>query len=110
MRAVRYIGVMEQDDRLKEEKDIIIYGAGKVGRHALEVLREKGLGDRVKCFCDRNPALYGGEAGGVPVCLLSEAYVKYPEGSYLIASMSVRQMMENLLQYGIGKIHIIRES
>lgn len=108
---MNYIGTIENDRELMNKKQIIIYGGGKVGRHALEVLCERGLRDNVACFCDNNPKLWGKTVEGVCVFPLEEACCsKYPQGTYLVASMCVRQMVEALLQYGIEDIHIIRES
>lgn len=109
--TLNYIGTIENDRRIIDAKQIIIYGGGKVGRHALEVLCERGVRDRVVCFCDNNPNLLGKEVEGIPVFSVSDVCCsKYPQGTYLVASMCVRQMVESLMQYGIEDIHIIRES
>ena len=39
---MNYIGTIEQDDELEQEDQLIIYGAGKVSRHTLEVLQKAG--------------------------------------------------------------------
>lgn len=105
-----YIGVIENDLGLEKEEQIIIYGAGKVGRHTLEVLEKSGLKGNVVCFCDNSRDMWGKSINGVTVYHIAEACAMYPQGIYLISSMYVRQMAESLLQYGINKIHIIRES
>ena len=105
-----YIGTIEQDHGLEKESQIVIYGAGKVGRHALEALQKAGWKKKVMCFCDNNKEMYGKQIEGVPVCGIQEGCGRYPQAAYLVASMSVRQMVESLLGNGIEKIHIIRES
>lgn len=108
---MNYIGTIENDRGLIDKEQIIIYGGGKVGKHALQVLRERGMRDNVVCFCDNNLNLFGNEVEGVPVLPVSDVCcLKYPQGTYLVASMCVRQMVESLMQYGIEDIHIIRES
>lgn len=109
---MEYIGTVECDYGLEKEEQIIIYGAGKVGRHALEVLKRAGWQNKVACFCDSNKDMAGKAIDGVAIRGIEEAYAMYPTGTYLVASMCVRQMVETLLRYGIEneKIHIIRES
>lgn len=108
---VNYIGTIENDRGLIDQEQIIIYGGGKVGRHALEVLCERGLRNNVVCFCDNDPRLFGKKVEGICVFPVEDVCrYKYPKGTYLVASMCVRQMVESLMQYGIEDIHIIRES
>lgn len=106
---MNYIGTIE-DDKLTTQEQLVIYGAGKVGRHVLEILSERGLREKVACFCDNSPKLRGAEIDGIRVYCAEEACGRYPEGTYLVASVCVRRMVESLLQYGIEDIHIIRES
>ena len=107
---MEYIGTIEHDRGLNNEEQIIIYGAGKVGRHTLKILRSAGWEKKVMCFCDGNRDMAGNMIDGVMVRTVEESCTMYPFGTFLVASMCVRQMVENLLRYGIEKIHIIRES
>ena len=109
---MEYIGTIEGDRGLEEKEQIVIYGAGKVGRHVLEFSRKAGWKKTVTCFCDGNQAMAGKLIEEVIVLTPEEACARYPGGTYLVASMCVRQMVETLLRYGIEneKIHIIRES
>lgn len=106
---MKYIGTIQNDHILGDAEQIVIYGAGKVGREVWDFMRAKGWKEHAVCFCDNNPEMQGGMVEGLLVFGLSEACVRYPKGTYLIASLCVRQMMESLLQYGIEDIHIIRE-
>ncbi|MCI8938518.1 MAG: hypothetical protein HFH12_00785 [Dorea sp.] len=106
---MNYIGTIEHDRHLGDAAQIVIYGAGKVGKETWEFLRKKGWKEKVVCFCDNNTDAQGKELQGLPVFSLSEACSRYPQGTYLIASLCVRQMLESLLGYGIETIHIIRE-
>lgn len=105
-----YIGTIEQDKKILDEKEIIIYGAGKVGKHCCEVLSLKGRADSVKGFCDGNAAIVGGILMDKNIYSVEEAVRLHPNAVYLVASMCVRQMTEKLMACGINKIHIIRES
>ncbi len=110
MNCFNYIGRIEEDQRLKDSNEIIIYGAGKVGRHVLEYLKKNGMEKKITCFCDNNSGMQGTDVQGIPVLPLGKATRDCQEGTYLVASMCVRQMVESLLQYGIEDVHIIRES
>lgn len=105
-----YIGTIEKDSRLERTDQIIIYGAGKVGRHVLEILKKTGQREQIVCFCDNGKDMEGKTIEGIPIQNVRETCALHPQGTYLVASMFVRQMVESLLQYGIERIHIIRES
>lgn len=105
-----YIGTIEKDHKLESADQIVIYGAGKVGRYTLKVLQKAGRREQIVCFCDNSKDMEGRTIEEIPVQNVKETCVLYPQGTYLVASMFVRQMVESLLQYGIEKIHIIRES
>lgn len=107
---IAYIGTIERDQELKNEEQIIIYGAGKVGRHTFEVLQKAGMQKKVMCFCDNGKGMQGKTIEGILVKNIEEACALYPQSTCLVASMFVRQMVESLLQHGMEKIHIIRES
>ncbi len=107
---MKYIGTIERDNELKGASQIVIYGAGKVGKEVLGFLKENGWLGRVSCFCDNDNRMWGSSVEGVLVISLLEATGRYPQGTYLIASLCVRQMLESLLGYGIEDIHVIRES
>ena len=107
---ISYIGTVEKDDRLAYAEQIIIFGAGKVGKETLEFLKDRGWLERAVCFCDNSPEMQGTEVQGIPVFSPGEACRMYPEGTYLIASLCVRQMAESLRCHGIEDIHIIREA
>lgn len=106
---MRYIGTVQNDSKLEDAEQIVIYGAGKVGKEVWEFLKSRNLQKQVVCFCDNAPLMQGETLEGLPVLSLSAACSQYPGGTYLIASLCVRQMLESLLQYGIEEIHIIRE-
>lgn len=107
---ISYIGTVRNDYKIGDAEKIVIYGAGKVGKEVWEFLQMKGWQEKAVCFCDNSPEMQGKEVQGLPVLSLPEACSKCPDGTYLIASLCVRQMAERLLQNGIEDIHIIREA
>lgn len=107
---MEYIGTIEEDYISADIKQILIYGAGKVGRHAFDNLCQRGYGTSVIGFCDNNRMLIGKTLYDRPIFSLDVASQKYPDATYFVASMCVRQMIDSLKAAGIGKIHIIRES
>ena len=104
-----YIGVVEKDLALKNAEHIIIYGAGNVGKQTMHYLKDNGMGEKIRCFIDNNSNIWGTYIEDIAVMGISEAIYRYPKGIYLVASMSVRQMVESLLWSGAEHIHIIRE-
>ena len=65
--------------------EVIVYGAGEVGRAFLTVAPNAGL--VVRCVVDRNPALWGQTIEGIPICSLPEA-CSLGLHKYAIASFS----------------------
>lgn len=110
MSEIEYIGVIEKDDKIADADQIVIYGAGKVGRHTLEILDKEGFSEKVCAIIDNNPTLVGKNINGIEICTVDTATRRYSEAIYLVASMSVQQMVESLLGNRISHIHIIRES
>lgn len=107
---MEYIGVIEKDFFLENTEQIIIYGAGKVGKQTMRYLKDNGMGGKIQCFIDNNSKVWGQLIEDIPVVGISQAVAEYPQGTFLVASMAVRQMVESLLMFGIEQIHIIREN
>jgi radical SAM superfamily enzyme YgiQ (UPF0313 family) len=70
---------------LSGTNEVIVYGAGEVGRALLAVAPDSGLA--IRCLVDRNAALWGQAIEGIPICSLSNA-MKLGLHKYLIASFS----------------------
>lgn len=103
-----FIGRLEEDNGITGEEQIVIYGAGTIGKRAYAILKQKGLADGVRAFCDGNSDVIRSNIEGKEVMSLTDVCRKYPTAVYLVASCCVRQMVENLRSQGIQKIHIIR--
>jgi anaerobic magnesium-protoporphyrin IX monomethyl ester cyclase len=91
----------DQCDRLARQivhggtEEVIVYGAGEVGRAFLAVATKAGLA--VRCVVDRNQALWGQAIEGVPICSLQDAF-GLGLHKYFVASFSyvdeIREQIE----------------
>ena len=53
-----YVGNLKYDeDILKTDRDIVIYGAGKRGKQVLDYLERNNCKNRVVAFCDKSKEL-----------------------------------------------------
>lgn len=105
---MEFIGKIEDDNKLLTEEQIIIYGAGTIGKRLVKVLDEKGYRKKIAAFCDSDRQKWGKKEEGIQVISLEEAAEKYPDAAYLVGSCCVRQIAETLIEAGINKIHITR--
>lgn len=81
------------------DKNIVIFGAGKIGKKALLF-----YGERVAFFVDNNPDLWGTNIQGICVRSIDE-YVKNAE-KYLIVVANIyqqKQMIKQLKELGVEK-------
>ena len=103
-----FIGKIEDDEKIKSEREIVIYGTGKMGKKLFEILQVNKQENHVKAYCDSNKEKWGTSVNGKEVLSLVEASKLYPDAAYLVGSCCVRQMVEELQKYNIQKIHIAR--
>lgn len=104
---VEFIGKIEDDFQLKQEKQIVIYGCGKVGGTVYSFLEANGMSDKVVAFCDKNEALQGKLFREKPVCSIEACVKEYPAATYLIACADVLNVLQLMQKKQIDKIHII---
>lgn len=82
---------------------VVIYGAGNMGRAALELLRGRC---EVTGFIDGNPALWGSSISGVPVWSLSNTPEELCDAAALVA-MAVcpfSSIRKSLLEFGFQRV------
>lgn len=77
-------------------KDIIIFGAGELGRSIL-----KKCGDRVDFLIDNNEKLYGHTIDGVMVKSVAQGVEKRAGHTIIIASKYWDEMVQQLKEYGV---------
>lgn len=104
---MEYIGTCENDTKLDKEKEIVLFGCGKMAHGIYRILQQKHLDERVRYFCDNNEAVQGTSVCGCTVVSVEHAVREYPDAAYIVASTCVREMTEQLRDMGIKKIHII---
>lgn len=81
---------------LEEKKNIVIFGAGSIGRQALTKYK-----DKVKYFVDNNIKLQGTTIGGIPVKRVAAVLNDTDIDKIIIASKYRKSMEKQLCQMGI---------
>lgn len=105
---MEYIGPIEKDCKLKDVTEIVVVGYGKTGKKVFDWLLANGQGEKVKDICDSSTMLQGTKVGKIVIHSLENATKTYPNAAYLICSICVKQLLEELTQYQIYNIHIVR--
>lgn len=89
----------------RNEKDLILFGAGAMGKKVLLDLKDNGL-TSVRCFCDNKRE--GDVVMGLPVVSLEGAKKLFPKGCYVITPVGCEnEIFRQLLNAGISGDKII---
>lgn len=72
----------------------VLFGAGRIGRLAWELLRSRGV--EIACFLDSDPSKNGTRIEGVPVLLPEELFDDADRTDILITSVALREMVVRL--------------
>ena len=83
--------------KLKEYREIIIFGAGDSGSWAYGLLIKNGL--KIKAFCDNCENRWGEIKHGIPIEPFEIAVKKYPQAAICIASMWVEEIWNQIKDY-----------
>lgn len=87
--------LLERD--YKSEQKIILYGAGKLGIHAIHIFRNSALSDRIEAFADSNPDIIGKTIEGYLVISPDELIERKTDRIVVITSqdflMQIYQML-----------------
>lgn len=81
----------DREARLRAELEsqpdtpIVLFGAGRLGRHTLSLLRDHGRD--VAAFIDNDDALWGSNVGGVPVVSPADASMRYARDGLAIVTI-----------------------
>lgn len=70
-------------EKKKKEKNIVIFGAGKMGKHLTVFLKTNGI--KIRCICDNNEKLHEQTIGDVAICGLDEA-IREKDNFYIIST------------------------
>ena len=68
---------------LKEQKELVLFGAGKYGAVVLAALKREGI-DSVRCLCDNNGKVIGQLIDGLEVISPLDAQKQYPGACFVI--------------------------
>lgn len=79
---------------LDARRKTVLFGAGRIGRLALEMLRSRGV--EVACFLDSDTSKKGTKMEGVPVLLPEELFDDADRTDILITSVALREMVVQL--------------
>ncbi len=92
-----------------ENKKIVLFGSGELGRRTNKGLNE--LGVEVACYADNNKKLWGSEINGVKVLSPEEAANMYPEAVFVLTIWSanighpIQEVQAQLSAF--GKIRVV---
>lgn len=75
----------EKLDKLKNEKDIIIFGAGRAANDIIEILKRNNI--KIKAVTVTNPKMYAPNIFGIEVCTLEEL-LPYRETAIIIIGVT----------------------
>lgn len=93
----RYAPYRDFIRKMSKQKQIVVFGAGKVASFALCLMRMNGI-ENIRAFCDNDRGKWGSRYLGYEVLPLKEAAGRYPGAHYLIAnrahSESIREQLK----------------
>lgn len=106
-RRVEYIGRLKDDKRLlMESKKIAIFGVGVRGKKLYRELKAYGKEEAVVCFIDNDEEKQGSRIESRQVISVEQIKEREPD-AILVSSIWEKEIIEQLIQCGIGNIHWI---
>lgn len=82
-------------------KEVVIFGAGRVGRFVQALLKKRG-GAIELVFCDSNENIWGNELNGLAVLSPEQAYKRFPDAVHVLSGRKFEEAMRALLiQLGV---------
>ncbi len=105
---IEYIGNISYDQELlRGDRKVVIFGAGVYGRKIYKYLKEKGISQNIVCFCDSNSKLGKNDNTNIPILEPLKAFKYFPDADYLISGKYSKEMYELLKENLIDRIHIL---
>ncbi|MCI8659515.1 MAG: glycosyltransferase [Lachnospiraceae bacterium] len=71
--------------KMSGQKQIVVFGAGKVAAYALCLMRMNGI-ETIQAFCDNDQTRWGSQYLGYAILSPEEALRRYPKAHYLITN------------------------
>lgn len=93
------LNLEEQHNPTKDEPDIILYGAGNLGRFTVKAMRESGR--LPVAVCDSNPKLWGTTCEGIEVMAIDKAILVHPKALYVVTIYNGASMRKKLRSIGV---------
>lgn len=92
---------------LKEQKELILFGAGKYGTAILAALKQERI-DSVRCICDNNGKLIGQLIDGLEVISPQDALEQYPDACFVITPKDYEnEILRQLVHMGVAIENIV---
>lgn len=105
--ADKHRSVMTMRETLErlEEREVVMFGAGILGRQVIDILQQNE--NRIMRICDNNEKLYGTTLAGLEIGPVTETVKLFPNACYLIANRKhSEEMKAQLLVEGISEENI----
>ena len=88
-----------------EGREVIVFGAGILGRQVIDILQQNE--NRIMRICDNNEKLYGTTLVGLEIGPVTETVKRFPNACYLIVNRKhSEEMKAQLLAEGISEENI----
>lgn len=104
---MEYIGNLLYDRKLLEGIPVVVYGAGRTGKMIMDFLNNNDCKKSIRCFCDKNPKLWGNMLDGIFILSPMEAVRKNGDAHFLIGGNYADEMLEELTSLGVSKVHLL---
>lgn len=96
----------EQLDKKIEDKNFVVFGAGRVGERVMTLLQCNNI--RIQAVCDNSEQLQGTDKCGVRIVSVQEAIKEFKDAVYIIANKdNSEEMKEQLFKMGIEEKDIV---
>lgn len=82
-----------------DEPNIVLYGAGNLGRFTIQAMRDAGR--LPVAICDSNPRLWGTNCEGVEVMAIDKAILVHPKALYVVTIYNGASMRKKLRSIGV---------
>lgn len=91
------------EKKIFDAKQIVIYGAGKMGSTALKELQRRNMLNKVVCFCVTDASNQADQRDNIPVLPVNRAAIQYKDACYIISTnfRDYKDIESTLSNYGI---------
>lgn len=109
MNRMEFIGEVLNDlDVMNGKNELVIVGAGTMGKQVFRILEEHHNTKKLRAFCDNNNKSWSQKIEGVSIWSIEETVKDHPNAIYLLCSKYVKELTYQLNDLGIHRIHLIK--